>query len=386
MKDVCRTCSGRSRVILLKLGVLGAAMIVGCSSSDDDNNTATPTDSPAPTVDCSGATGHMEEVVCAANALLATLTEDQQSAIQYDWSDSEAKTLWSNLPNSERNGPTLGELSEAGVAAAMNLASLVLSEEGYEDFTGVLAADDYLGTLSGGGGPGGGQYSSDNYHVAFIGTPSTTGDWMLQLGGHHLAYNVTYLAGTGYPTPNHIGVEPKSIFTLDNTAYQPLSEEGQALTALFDSLDSTQLETAYLEGQVFMDVVLGPVEYNTGSYDSVVFPSGSSRTGLQVSSLSTAQQALVTAAIQQWVEDFDSEVADRLVADYTATDAYADTLVAWGGTEASGPDHDVAGTYLRIDGPRVWIEVSCQAGVLVQGETHYHAMFRDKEEDYAGSL
>lgn len=40
---------------------------------------------------------------------------------------------------------------------------------------------------------------------------------------------------------------------------------------------------------------------------------------------------------------------------------------------------------MRIDGPQLWIEVACQNGVVVQGETHYHTMFRDKTMDYGGS-
>ncbi|MEY4576379.1 MAG: hypothetical protein RL701_1082, partial [Pseudomonadota bacterium] len=49
-------------------------------------------------------------------------------------------------------------------------------------------------------------------------------------------------------------------------------------------------------------------------------------------------------------------------------------------------DVDLDKTYMRIDGPRAWIEVSCQAGVVIQGQTHYHTIFRDKTYDYGGTL
>jgi hypothetical protein len=266
----------------------------------------------------------------------------------------------------------------------MEVAAEALSDAGYQDFTGVLAADDYLGTMS--SGMGGGAYSSDNYSIAFIGTPSTTGDWMLQIGGHHMAYNVTYLAGVGYPTPNHIGVEPKASFTVDGSTWAPLAAEGAAMLAIFSSLSASDLATAYLTGQTFADVLLGPDEYATGSLSNVVYPSGANRTGVQVSSLTAAQQALVTAAIQQWVADFDPAVADPLLATYTSATAYADTLVAWGGTSSASVDPDANGTYMRIDGPRVWIELSCQAGVVIQGKTHYHSIYRDKAMDYGNTL
>lgn len=382
------------------LGALSLALVMGCS---DDDSTGTggsggSSDGGGGSSDgggggsaggtgsseCAGLGTHIERVVCAADAFTATLSAAEKESVIHDWSDSVAKTRWSNLPGQQRSGLKLGALGDESRAAALAVAGEVLSDEGYADLVGVLAADDYLGTM--GSGPGGGMYSSDNYSIAFIGTPSTTGDWMFQFGGHHMAWNVTYVAGVGYPTPNHIGVEPKSGFTVNSGSYEPLTKEGQALLAVYDALDAAALSAAYLSGQTFADVLLGPDEYATGSYSNIIFPSGANRTGVKVSDLSDAQQALVTAAIEQWVDDFDPEVADAIVAEYTSSAAYADTLVSWGGTEAQGVDPDVNGTYMRIDGPRVWIELSCQGGVVIQGQTHYHSIYRDKMFDYGNSL
>ena len=49
-------------------------------------------------------------------------------------------------------------------------------------------------------------------------------------------------------------------------------------------------------------------------------------------------------------------------------------------------DVDVDKTYMRIDGPRAWIEVACQSGVVIQGKTHYHTINRDKTYDYGDTL
>jgi hypothetical protein len=107
-----------------------------------------------------------------------------------------------------------------------------------------------------------------------------------------------------------------------------------------------------------------------------------------VSSLSSAQQALITAAIQEYVDDYDSTTAARLLSDYES--GYASTYVAWansaGTFSSSGPDITASGTYMRIDGPRVWIEIACQSGIVIQGQTHYHMMFRDKTYDYYNEL
>lgn len=354
------------------------------SSSGGSTGDASTADVTNP-VDCSSATTTVEKAVCAANGYLALLSDTQRASSSFAFTDAVAKTRWSNLPGVNRNGVKLSALTAEQRAAALGVARAVLTDDGYADLVGVLAADDYLGT-QGGGGPGGGSYSSGNYSVAIIGTPSATGSWMIQLGGHHMAYNVTFVAGVGYPTPNHLGVEPKASFTVNGAAYTPLSDEGAAMVAAFQSLDAATLGSAYLAGQTFADVLLGPDEYGTGTYPTASYPAGANRTGVLVSSLSASQKALVTAAVQQWVADFDPAIADPLLAEYTSDAAYADTYVAWGGTQASGVDPDVNGTYMRIDGPRLWIEISCQNGVVIQGQTHYHTIYRDKLMDYGKSL
>jgi hypothetical protein len=369
-----------------------AASATDSSSSVTDGGTGS--DADVVVTDCTGAGTHIEQAVCAANALLATLSASDKALVNLAYTDSADRTKWSNLPGVTRAGVKMSALSATSQATALAMMKIVLSSAGMTDLTGVSAADDYLGSMSGsggGGGPGGGggaQYSSGNYTVAIIGTPSTSGNWEVMFGGHHMAYNVTYQAGVGYPVPNHLGVEPKAAFTQGGVSYQPMADEGAALTALFGSLSSTDLSTAYLNGQTFSDVLIGPVEYGTGSTAAVKakFPTGANRTGVLVSSLSSAQQAMVTTAIGAWVSDYAPEISASLLAEYTSATSYADTYIAWGGTQASGVDVDVNGTYMRIDGPRVWIEVACQAGVVIQGVTHFHSIYRDKQFDYAGSL
>ncbi|MFT3907486.1 MAG: DUF3500 domain-containing protein [Steroidobacteraceae bacterium] len=322
-------------------------------------------------------------MTCAAEALYNTLTTAQQSTIQLLWSNDVAKTEWSNLPGKTRAGLEVSAMTNSSSRTAMlALAQVALSDQGYDDYIGVLAADDYLGTIQS-------SYGSGNYYVGFIGTPSSTGDWMLMLGGHHMAFNITFLSGVAYPTPHHIGVEPKASFTVTGDyagTYQVLADKAAALVAMYNGLTDTELSSAYISGTTFSDVVLGPVEYGTGTYSAVSFPTGSSRKGILVSSLTSAQQALVTAAIKQYVEDYPSDVSDSLLSTYTSSSAYADTYISWGGTQSAGVAVDTANTYMRIDGPRVWIEVACQQGVVITSKTHYHMIYRDKSYDYGNQL
>jgi hypothetical protein len=340
---------------------------------------------------------YLQNVVCAANEFQATLSGSQQSTVLYtEAANTNAqlnvyKTQWNNLPPGmiTRPGLLYSSLTTATQTAAYaKLASTALSSAGYDDLRGNLAADDYLGTFQGG-------YGSGLSRVAFVGTPSATGRWTLMFGGHHLAFNVNYNNGISYPTPHHIGVEPKSTFTVNGTSWQVLARKASTMLAVFygqaDSLSptgatTTALSSAKLTG-TFNDVLIGPVEYNTGSYATVTARYPTAGRGLLVSTLTAAQQALVTAAIKEWTADYDTATAAQLLADYTSTTAYASTYVAWSGSASvTYPDVNANGSYLRIDGPRAWIEIACQGGVVVQGQTHYHMIYRDKTFDYFNQL
>ena len=378
---------------------------VSNSGGTATSSTATLTVSSTSTASCD--TTYVDSVLSAVSTLESALGTSLTSATLYDsssYSTSQLnvyKTNWSNLPpgaiSFSRPGITLSQLSSSTQIAAFNaLAKVALSTAGYADFQGVIAADDYLGYTKNANG-----YGAELYHVAFVGTPSQTGSWTLMLGGHHMAFNINFNGACAYPTPHHIGVEPRTAFaTNSHTSYNyyssgtytVLADKAAAMVAAFSGLDSSTLSSAFLTGQTFSDILIGPVEANTGSYTNVTTKftaiANSSNRGVLVSSLSTAQQALVTAAIQQFTADYDSVTAARLLSDYQS--GYGSTYVAWanaaGTFSSSGPDVSANGTYMRIDGPRVWIEIAVQNGIVISSQTHYHMMFRDKTYDYYNQL
>jgi len=380
-------------------------VVVTDSAGSTTSSTATLTISSTTTASCDST--YASNVMSAITTLEAALGTSLTATMQYasaSYTTSQLnvyKTNWSNLPpgaiSFSRPGITISQLSGSTAIAAFNaLASTALGSAGYTDFKGVLAADDYLGYTRNANG-----YGAALYHVAVVGTPSTTGSWTLMFGGHHMAFNINFNAACAYPTPHHIGVEPRTSFTAnsqtgynyyDSGDYQVLAAKGSAMAAIFSGLDSSSLSSAFLTGQTFSDILIGPVEANTGSYANVTTRfsaiASSSTRGVLVSSLTTAQQALVTAAISTWVNDYDSATASRLLADYQA--GYSSTYVAWansaGTYSSSGPDITANGTYMRIDGPRVWIEIALQNGIVISGQTHYHMMFRDKSYDYYNQL
>jgi hypothetical protein len=325
--------------------------------------------------DCSSTTG-VAKVVCLANAFLSTLTTTQQASVILTLNLTNAKR-WSNLPCglSCRNGLAFSSLSTTQLAAAkavIQAASGTTQDEGYLEFLAINTADDYLATLSSGG------YSSGYYVIAFLGTPSTTGKWQLQYGGHHYAANITYDAGSVTSiTPSHQGVEPTS-FTYNGTTYAPMATEKSVMADMLSSFTSTELASAKISG-TFSDVLMVP-----GSTTNT-FPT--TKAGIQVSTLSSAAQAKVLAAMAPWINDLDETSAAAFTTLYT--NELANTYVSYAsntsGTSGSSSSFFTTNTdYVRIDGPSVWIEFICQTGVVIPSQIHYHSVYRDHTRDYIG--
>jgi hypothetical protein len=286
--------------------------------------------------------------------------------VQFAFNRATASSKWSNLPCGAacRNGLQFSTLSATQLEAALAVAQAALSTAGYGTFDGIRMADDVLGSL----GPSS-VYNSGIYFIAFIGTPSSTGEWILQLGGHHYALNFYYHGSVESPTPYFTGINPHT-FTLNGQSYAPLKPKTDAMIAMMAGLDATQRAAAKLSG-TFGDVLLGPGADN-------VFPTPS---GLKVSTLSATQQALVVDAMEAWVNDTPSGVASDFLAAYTSSSALENTYIGWAGNNSNLA---AQGSYIRIDGPRAWMEIVVQGPAATFGQLHYHAIWRDETLDYGG--
>ncbi|MGW0875684.1 DUF3500 domain-containing protein [Streptomyces sp. NPDC002740] len=400
--------SSHTRPVLRRPVVLAACLsvalgTVGWLAFDPGSASATVAEQAVPASAArTGAGGaNTAQVVKAVDAFLATLSDDQKDAVLYDF-DDEAKTAgWSNFPTPvvERNGLKLGDLTDAQDAAAMKVMEAALSRQGYEELVEIRTADDYLGSLSdtddgssatptatptatrtppsgaptdgtgggpggGGGGGGGANFGSEWYYISFFGQPSRTGEFTVQYGGHHAAYNITYAGNNVTMSPTLTAVEPEE-FIWDDKAYAPLADKRAATVGAVQSLTADELAAAEIDGS-FDDLYLGPG--NDGP-----FPTDPE--GVLVGSLTKKQQAKVTAMLRTWVDDLDEKAAARLLAKYVSE--YDQTYIGWSG----GTTIDNDQTYVRLDGPSAWIEFSNQPGASTD-EIHQHTIFRDETSDY----
>ena len=381
-----------SRNLLIVLAIT-AGILVACGGSDSDSTTSTTsgtdttsgsgtttsgstttTTSGSGTTTTSGSSALSASVTPLAQAFLATLSTSQQSAVQLAWSLDTARR-WSNLPASMvgRNGVAWGNLSTEQKTAARSLIATALGETGNALHLGLQAADDALVASNGASSS---QYGNGYYYIAFLGTPSATDFWVLQLTGHHLTYNIAFNGTYKSPTPMFLGIEPKASFTLNGTTYDPMAAQRTAVSNLGAALAS--YSGAALSG-TYADLLFGA--NGSGGIDGTYpksYPTGTSGRGVLYTTLSSADQEKVKAVIRSYVNTQATEYADDLLGAYLADTALAQTYVAYAG----GTSVETSGNYFRVDGPRVWIEFSVQNGVIVRNDIHYHTIWRDKSADY----
>ena len=207
------------------------------------------------------------------------------------------------------------------------------------------------------------MFGSANYMIAFLGKPSKTDPWILQLGGHHLAINFYYKGRAGAATPYHVAAQPTVWKDDQGKTHDPLAPMRESLRGLLASLTPEQLTRAKLEAR-FNDVYVRPQKDGK-------FPAKSD--GVPVSELSDASRNFVKKAIAAWTGDSPQGVEYRKL-----YEAELDKVkVGYSGTTNVGGER---GDYVRIEGPRVWIEFA------TQGSDHYHTIWRDRLTDYGAEF
>ncbi|MEZ4901932.1 MAG: DUF3500 domain-containing protein [Spirosomataceae bacterium] len=306
------------------------------------------------------------------NAFKATLSTTQVTALQYDYTKAHAQK-WSNFPESiykGRVGLQTSTLSAAQFTAFYNLlkaATGTVANEGNEEYLGILDADIYLGVNGGGSG-----YGIGNYYIGFLGAPSTTGLWCLQIGGHHGTIIHTYNGGKmAGGTPSFRSTEPYPTWTstVSSKTVQPLVQETAAFANLLGGLSSAEQTTAK-RSTAQNDLIAGPQKDSN-------FPT--TKTGVKAGNLTQAKKDLLLAAIKPWVDDLDDKAAAAILAKYKAE--LDETYISYYGTTTMASQGD----YILIDGPSVWIEWSMQGAVIIKGGVHPHAVWRDRNADYGAN-
>jgi hypothetical protein len=343
--------------------------------------------SAAPAQTCreaAGGSGDATAVAAALGKFRSLLVEPQRAALEKSLTYQTA-ILWSNLPIGvvPRTGLRLGDLDSKQAAAARQVFEAALSACGLKLLDEVRLADDWLTAYD----KRSIGWNGGNYYMTVLGEPGAKTPWMLQVGGHHLAYNFTFNGQLPGATPLFFGSEPIR-FEIKGATYAPLDAQSSAMSKLAGAI--APLPGAKLSG-TFTDVVKGvvvsgtPGQQMSGGIDSGFpqsYPTGTQDRGVLVRSLEPAQRDLARAAIESFASFPGRAIGAPLLAAYLDPKALEATYVGYAGDPALG----ARGSYIRIDGPRVWMELVVQPAIAHPEELHYHALWRDKSSDYGGEI
>ncbi len=322
---------------------------------------------------CASEPGGAALATTQAQAFLKTLSPLQQAVVVRGYGKVPA-IRWSNLPIAlaPRVGVRLGDLTATQSAASDALLRTALSQCGQKLLADIRAADGVLMPRD----TGGIGWNPANYYVAMIGAPSADKPWILKVDGHHIAYSITFNAARVSATPLFDGVEPVR-FASGGLDYEPLGVQANAMRALATAVAGA--DQARLAGE-FRDVTRGATTDGDTNFP-ITYPVGAVGRGVPYAQLTPAKKGLVRDAMRAWVDLSNAAVSAPLMADYLEAAALADTFVGFAGN----PDLATPGSYVRIDGPRVWIEFVVQPA-RVPKEVHYHTIWRDKVADYGGEF
>jgi hypothetical protein len=327
--------------------------------------------------------GDVKAVMAAVSALRAELTPPQRALMERPLTRDSA-IQWSNLPVAlvPRAGLRLGDLDARQADAARKVFTAALSACGLTMFDQVRIADDYLKPLD----KDSIGWDGGNYYLSVLGQPSGKSPWMLQFGGHHIAYNLVFNGRQSGATPLFFGTEPIR-FEYRGVAYEPMDAQSTAMRKL--ALAIAIHPEAKLSG-TFTDVVKGVqmkrvpgARFPSGGTDTgfpFTYPTGTSDRGILYTALDDNQRALVRGALRSFASLPGAALSRPLVAAYESEAALRDTYVGYSGATLL----DQKGSYVRIDGPRIWMEFVVQPAVANPAENHYHALWRDKLADYGG--
>jgi hypothetical protein len=246
--------------------------------------------------------------VAATRAFLSSLSPEQRKKVQFSFTplktaaagkfsrsgmgppggfvgEKYGDAVRSNYPVSDvpRPGLRLGNLNAAQRDAATHALQVLLSPKGYQKVLEIMGSDQALADS-------GTPFASGTaaYTIGIFGSPSATTPWMLGLGGHHLALNVTIAGKQGVITPTLTGAQP-ALYTSYGKTVGVLAQENDQAFALLNALDETQRQQAILNYRV-NDLVLGP-----GQSGVTIQPEG-----LKASALNEPQRAMLLDVISEW--------------------------------------------------------------------------------------
>ncbi len=301
-------------------------------------------------------------IVAASNKFVGSLNATQSEKARFAFDDEE-RLNWHFIPR-PRQGVTLKELNNAQLGAARELLQALFSAKGFQKTENVRDLENVLAVLE----PNGPFVRDpDIYYLTVFGTPSMQGSWAMRYEGHHLAFNWTFVEGSGIAsTPQFFGSNPAEVRSGEKQGTRVLAAEEDMARRLVKSLNASQLRAALIPGEAPRDI-FSAAQKKTGALEDI---------GISYAQLDQQQQGLLLAVIEE-VASTQPEVLARERLQTIQDEGIGEVKFAWIGGRDRGDAH-----YYRIQGKSFLIEYDNTQN----DANHIHLVWRDFEGDFGRDL
>ncbi|HEY6495742.1 MAG TPA: DUF3500 domain-containing protein [Trebonia sp.] len=332
-------------------------------------------------------------MAAAARAFVGAASVEQQPVLNPGFAGldvNSSRRYWTYLPELERPGLPLRELSDPQRQLAHELITASVSMEGYAKVVSIMAMEHVRRALVLASAPDRAHlFDPERYFFRIFGDPAGDAPWGWQLAGHHVSLNFTVAGDYVSPTPCMFGSVPAAYGAL-----APLEHEEADGYAFVNRLSAEQRAKAVIWRRPPPDFAtrivprIGEVELP----DHVFEPEPSYRiTDEEREALAYVRSgprgiggADLTAEQLYALVDLVARFAGRLPRDVAEAEMHrvdaagAENLwFAWAGETERGARH-----YFRVQGPGLLIEHDNTQS----GGNHVHSVWRVPGGDFGDDL
>ena len=299
----------------------------------------------------------------AATTFLASLTPEQRQRATFAF-DSAERMRWHFVPQFERNGLQIREMTEPQRKLAHELLKTGLSARGYTTYTQIMQLENILKAQEKGSGP---TRDPEGYRFAVFGTPSAKGTWGWRVEFHHVSLHFDVVNGTAISsTPSFAGANPAEVKDGPQKGQRTLGTLEDTARALVTALDDSQRKVA-----IFTNVALNDIVTENALDIKPLSPDG-----IKASAMTPAQRDQLMKILDAYAGLMTADIAaDRMAKVKKA--GIENIAFAWAGSIERGQKH-----YYRVQGPTFLIEFDNTQN----DANHVHSVWRDFNGDFGRDL
>ena len=299
----------------------------------------------------------------AAQSFLDSLTPEQRQRATFAF-DAPERMRWHFVPQFERNGLQVREMTEPQRKLAHALLKTGLSARGYTTYTQIMQLENILKAQENGSGP---TRDPEGYRFSVFGTPAAKGTWGWRVEFHHVSLHFDVVNGTAISsTPSFAGANPAEVKDGPQKGQRTLGTLEDTARALVTALDEKQRKAAIFTNVALNDIVTGnALDIKPLSPD-----------GIKVSAMTGAQRDMLMKVLDAYAGLMTEDIAaDRMAKLKKA--GVENIAFAWAGSIERGQKH-----YYRLQGPTFLIEFD-----NTQNDgNHVHSVWRDFQGDFGRDL